>query len=636
MKNKNIVSGAVLLAKQSGRTSFSSLWDIKHSLDTEKVGHTGTLDSFADGLLVVLSGNLTHLVPHITGFSKKYQAVVCFGKETDTLDPGGIVLRKGKSVTKEEIISILPKFTGALLQTPPVYSAVHVDGKRASDVIRKGEEIHLEPREIFVYKNELIDFLDNTQNDGCSYALLEIECSKGTYIRSIARDMADALESAGHLSALRRTSVGPFRLEDAAGYSMLKDFTIQAALESEKIFAQKENERRSEEASEDRKNKKKQKKIQKEYTQQDLQLFDEIKNKFLQMTPEFAGKCGFESLKLSGEWQKNYLNGRPLQYRMFEKIETPVTDCRKKVYDYAVFYEDLSFAGIITREEKKYHYGFVVPPVKQKKVQVYSWNDILENKFSPEFFSRGTALTIGSFDGFHAGHQKLAAAVLEKKPLASGIVTFSSGLKSVREDLRQVSSLQQKLDFCTMKQINFAIVIDFSDDFAKMEGQDFLDVLVNKCNMKYLAEGEDFCCGYKGMFNVQRIREYSNEAGFELQIVSDEFLSDEKISSSRVRKYLTEGNFLLVQKMLLRPFAFDCRKSEWNRENQVKEESWYCTENNSECILPPDGSYTVQAVTGKGTADESLYRTQCMIENGFIRVLLSERAFEKGISEIIF
>ena len=86
-KKKNDLSGLVLLAKKSGSTSFSSLWDIKHALGTDKVGHTGTLDSFAEGLLVVLTGNLTHLVPHITGFTKTYEAVVCFGKETDTLDP---------------------------------------------------------------------------------------------------------------------------------------------------------------------------------------------------------------------------------------------------------------------------------------------------------------------------------------------------------------------------------------------------------------------------------------------------------------------------------------------------------------------------------------------------------------------
>lgn len=151
-KTKNKVSGVMLYAKTPGITSFSSLWSIKHALKTEKVGHTGTLDSFAEGLLVVLSGNLTHLVPHITSFTKTYQAVVCFGKETDTLDPTGDVVKTGAAVSKEQIEVALKKFTGAVLQVPPVYSALHVDGKRASDLVRGGNEIHLESRQVFVYK----------------------------------------------------------------------------------------------------------------------------------------------------------------------------------------------------------------------------------------------------------------------------------------------------------------------------------------------------------------------------------------------------------------------------------------------------------------------------------------------------
>ena len=140
MKSKATApSGIMLYAKSSGLTSFSSLWSIKHALGTDKVGHTGTLDSFADGLLVVLSGSLTHIVPHITGFRKTYLAVVCFGSETDTLDPTGDVVGKKDPVTRQQLESVLPGFTGALLQTPPLYSAVHVDGVRSSDAVRSGK-----------------------------------------------------------------------------------------------------------------------------------------------------------------------------------------------------------------------------------------------------------------------------------------------------------------------------------------------------------------------------------------------------------------------------------------------------------------------------------------------------------------
>ena len=235
-KTKNKVSGVMLYAKTPGITSFSSLWSIKHALKTEKVGHTGTLDSFAEGLLVVLSGNLTHLVPHITSFTKTYQAVVCFGKETDTLDPTGDVVKTGAAVSKEQIEVALKKFTGAVLQVPPVYSALHVDGKRASDLVRGGNEIHLESRQVFVYKNELLDFKESSENDACSYALLEIVCSKGTYIRALARDIAYSLGTCAHLCALRRTKVGPFELKDAACFGELKEFSIENGIQNAFYF----------------------------------------------------------------------------------------------------------------------------------------------------------------------------------------------------------------------------------------------------------------------------------------------------------------------------------------------------------------------------------------------------------------
>ena len=169
--NGDAVSGIVLLAKQSGVTSFSSLSSVKRALNTTKVGHTGTLDSFADGLLVVLVGKLTHLVPHITNFDKTYEALIEFGSETDTLDPTGQVIKTGKIPSKEEVESALEKFLGETEQIPPAYSALHVDGKRASDLVREGKTVELKPRKITISSIRLLDF------DG-QYARIEVSCSK--------------------------------------------------------------------------------------------------------------------------------------------------------------------------------------------------------------------------------------------------------------------------------------------------------------------------------------------------------------------------------------------------------------------------------------------------------------------------
>ena len=212
-------SGVMLFAKESGPTSFSSLGVIKKALGTGKVGHTGTLDSFAEGLLVVLVGKMTRLVPYITATEKRYQAVVAFGSETDTLEPSGQVVAAAPLPSRQQVESVLDRFRGTISQVPPLYSAIHVDGQRASDLARSGQQAQLPSREITVHSLALTDF------DG-QYGLLEVTCSKGTYIRSLARDIALAAGSRGHLVALRRTGVGPFRLEDAVFSQRLTAFTL--------------------------------------------------------------------------------------------------------------------------------------------------------------------------------------------------------------------------------------------------------------------------------------------------------------------------------------------------------------------------------------------------------------------------
>lgn len=631
-KKKSNVTGAVLFAKQSGKTSFSSLWDIKNSLNTDKVGHTGTLDSFADGLLVVLTGHLTHLVPHITSFTKKYKAVVCFGKETDTLDPTGEVIKTGKTVNQEEVKNILPQFTGAVLQTPPLYSAIHVDGKRASDLARNGEEIKIEPRQIFIYKNELLDFKSAEEcNDGCSYALLEIECSKGTYIRSIARDVAAKLGTCGHLIALRRTQVGPFKLEDACGYGMLNEFSIENALAKKEIFVKKEAEKSAEKHA---------LKEKRELTPEQVKLHAEIKNNFRVMTKEFASLCGFKCLVIKKEFEKNYINGRPLQFKMFDILETEVYSTNNNKKEYAVFYEDSNFAGIISNDGKKYHYEFAVHPESAEtgKITVYSWADIMNGKFNAEYIARGTALTVGSFDGMHKGHSSLLDEVLSKKNLVPGIVTFSSPFEKKAE----VSTLSQKLEICTIKGINFAVVIDFSTDFAKINGKDFILILKNYCGMKFLAEGKDFNCGYQGAFDAEQIALLAKEQGFEFKTAQDELLDGKRISSSLIRDAVKNADFMNAEKMLGRPYSLDTGSLKWNVEEveykNPEEEIWFTAQNNSLQVIPSDANYNVNVCLSAkdGGSETLLYRTSCVFEKGIIKLLLPAGTKFSRIKAIVF
>jgi tRNA pseudouridine55 synthase len=200
--------GLILFNKPTDVTSFKVLSTIKESLKIKRVGHAGTLDKFATGLLLVLTGPYTRLVPYLTNLDKEYLATFQFGTETTTLDPEGEVVQTGPVPTRAEIDIVLDQFRGELLQVPPLYSAVHHQGKRAYELALKGIEADLAPRSICIYKLEIQDY-------AAPVLTLRIHCSKGTYIRSLARDIGHACGSCAYVTSLQRTSIGPFRLEEA-------------------------------------------------------------------------------------------------------------------------------------------------------------------------------------------------------------------------------------------------------------------------------------------------------------------------------------------------------------------------------------------------------------------------------------
>ncbi len=200
--------GIILLDKPAGQTSFESLNIVKKRLGTSRVGHAGTLDRFAQGLLLVLAGRMTRLCAFASEMDKEYIARIFFGRGTDTLDPEGAPTAEGRVPGRGELEAVLPRFVGASLQVPPAYSAIHVGGRRASEAARRGETVQLSPRPVRIARLDLLDYAPPE-------ATVRVSCSKGTYIRSLARDIAASLETCAHLSALRRTRVGGFAVESA-------------------------------------------------------------------------------------------------------------------------------------------------------------------------------------------------------------------------------------------------------------------------------------------------------------------------------------------------------------------------------------------------------------------------------------
>jgi tRNA pseudouridine55 synthase len=201
-------SGLILLNKQPGITSFDSLRDIKRALGTGKAGHTGTLDKFAGGLLLVLTGRALKLSRWFTHCDKQYEGTICFGSETETLDPEGAVIANAPPPSREAVEQALAQFRGEIQQVPPAYSAIHIDGERASTLARKGEAPEMQKRPVTIYRLELRSWEP-------PFAQIFVHCSSGTYIRSLARDIALAAGSRAYLSALIRTRVAGFRLEEA-------------------------------------------------------------------------------------------------------------------------------------------------------------------------------------------------------------------------------------------------------------------------------------------------------------------------------------------------------------------------------------------------------------------------------------
>ncbi len=212
-RKKNEIHGWLVLDKPLGITSNEALGKIKRIFSPKKVGHAGTLDPRASGLLPVAFGEATKTVPFVMDGRKVYRFEVTWGAETNTDDTeGDVVATSDIRPAPDTIKQVLQEFTGTILQVPPKVSAIKVAGERAYDLARDGENIELEARPIDVHRLDLVECPDNDR------AVFEAECGKGTYVRALARDLGRRLGTHGHVTELRRLLVGPFGEEDLVDF----------------------------------------------------------------------------------------------------------------------------------------------------------------------------------------------------------------------------------------------------------------------------------------------------------------------------------------------------------------------------------------------------------------------------------
>ena len=211
------VHGWVVLDKGVGITSTHAVAAVKRALNAKKAGHAGTLDPLASGILPIALGEATKTVPYVMDGRKAYVFTVAWGAETNTDDAEGEVVARSDIVpTREAIEALLPRFTGAIEQVPPRFSAIKIGGERAYDLAREGEVVELTARPVEIHTFRL------AAHDG-TWSVLEAECGKGTYVRALARDLGRALGCLGHVAALRRTRVGPFTEAEAVTLAGLSE-----------------------------------------------------------------------------------------------------------------------------------------------------------------------------------------------------------------------------------------------------------------------------------------------------------------------------------------------------------------------------------------------------------------------------
>lgn len=217
----------LLVDKPAGVSSHDVVLAARRAFGESRIGHAGTLDPFATGLLVLLLGRATRLLPHLDGVPKEYEAVIALGRQTDTDDLLGETVREAAPPSDAAIGEAIAQLTGDLEQIPPAYSAKHIGGRRAYEAARAGEEVVLAPSSVTVFSWRDIrregDMLRAT-----------IACGGGTYIRSLARDLGRMTGSAAHLAQLRRTRSGPFFVTDAATLDTVraKEATLRSALDA--------------------------------------------------------------------------------------------------------------------------------------------------------------------------------------------------------------------------------------------------------------------------------------------------------------------------------------------------------------------------------------------------------------------
>ncbi len=494
--------GLVVVDKEAGWTSHDVVAKSRGLLGTRKVGHSGTLDPDATGILLLGVGRVTRLLRFLTALPKTYTCEMVLGTETSTLDDSGVVTATHdmSGVDFAAVAAAARGLTGDILQIPPMVSAVKIDGRRLHELAREGVEVERAPRPVTVHRFDVAATVDPL------VVTAEVECSSGTYVRTLAADLGSAVGGGGHLRNLRRTAVGSFGPHEAHRLESVSPAVVLTPAEAMRDYP-------SVVVGVD-------------------EALDVGHGKVLPLDDRFGAEGPWAVLDETGRLLAVYAAHRGVR-------PSPRSSSPRSTEPPARLRRRAPASGS-------------VPPA-------------MEVLFDADACPRpeeGTAVTIGAFDGVHRGHRQVIATLrrlADERGLRTAVVTFDRHPASVvRPDSAPalLTDLDQKLELLADCGVDYTLVVHFDEARSKEPASDFVStVLVGCLNARLVAVGDDFHFGHRRAGNVALLKTMGADLGFDvvghpLVQADGSPATDQPVSSTRIRQALADGELDLANEML--------------------------------------------------------------------------------------
>lgn len=531
------MDGFININKPKDFTSHDVVNVIKRNFRGEKIGHGGTLDPAATGVLPICLGKATKLQSYVMGLTKVYCADIIFGYDSPTLDMDGEYefIDPDFLLEEDKLSQVLQQFTGEISQIPPMVSAIKKDGVPLYKLAQKGVEIPREPREITIYSIVLL----HMEKAPLPKITVKITCSKGTYIRALARDIGEAMGTCAIVGTLQRVATGQFLLENSV------------SLEDVAAMAEKGD-----------------------YS------FIEPMETVLTELPKIT--------LTDGKDIRRVLAGNPVKAAI-EQSQAVIGDANGILYALGEKTDDDTVKPFKILYEKK----------KRKTPMAIwkSWEDV-------EIEGEKTAVALGDFDGVHLGHEYLMDYLVrttEKENLKTVIVTFSPHPREYfcGEKHKYLQTKNDKIKHIEKTGADAVFFMPFDKDLAEMTPETFVrKILVEKLHTKKVLVGYNFKFGKDAQGDGAWLKEYGETCGIEVKILDKITYDGEGISSSVIKKYLSEGNINKVNGML--GYAYQCH-GEVVYGNQLGRTIGFPTANvavSDKVLLPANGIYITWAKYG--------------------------------------